>query len=182
MKPSVLIIECRDKVEDPGSEGRFIKHMLDLMGVTNDLQPARSKARFLELLSSSTTDMEVVHIATHGRIKDTRKGKPDKFMGFWTPDEEDVTVEEIAAAGIDLSGKIVISTACLSGQRGPREAFKSATGCKHYIAPIRGPDFYNAALMCHIFYHKRFVLNRSVKRAFSEYRDRYKNPHKFCFL
>ena len=182
MKTSVLIIECRDKAEDPGSEGWFIKHMLDLMDVANEIQPARSKARFLELLSSPAADSEVVHIATHGRIKVTPKGKPDKFMGFWTPDEQNVTVEEIAAAGIDLSGKVVISTACLSGQRGARAAFKSATGCKHYIAPIRGPDFHNAALMCHIFYHKRFVLKRSVKRAFSEYRDRYRNPHKFCFL
>ncbi len=156
--------------------------MLDLMGVANDLQPARSKGRFLELLSSSAADIEVVHIATHGRTKETRKGKLDKFVGFWTPDEQTVTIEEIAAAAIDLSGKVVISTACLSGQRGSREAFKSATECKYYIAPIRGPDFYNAALMCHIFYHKRFVLNRSVKRAFSEYKDRYKNPHKFCFL
>lgn len=47
MKCSVPIIECRDKIEDPGSEGRFIKLMLDLMDVANDLQPARSKVRFL---------------------------------------------------------------------------------------------------------------------------------------
>ena len=181
MKPSVLIIECLDKVDDPGSEGRFIKHMLDLMGIPNDFEPARSKARFLELLSLLDENIEVVHIATHGITK-TRDGGPDKFMGFWTPDEQEVTIQEIAAAGIDLSGKVVISTACLSGQKVPRKEFKSATGCKHYIAPIRGPKFYNAALMCHIFYHKHFVLNRSVRRAFLEYKNRYKNPHEFCFL
>ncbi len=89
-------------------------------------------------------------------------------MGFWTPDEQSVTIEDIAAAEINLSEKVVISTDCLSGEKAPRKAFKSATGCKNYIAPIRGPDFYNAALMCHIFYHKRFVLNRSVKKAFLE--------------
>jgi hypothetical protein len=182
VKPSVMIIECRDKLGDPGSEGRFIKHMLDLMGVASDLQPVRSHARFLELLSSLEANSKVVHIATHGRTQKIRKGEPDKFIGFWTPDEQAVTMEDIAAVGIDLSGKVVISTACLSGQKVPREAFKNATRCKHYIAPIRGPDFYNAALMCHIFYHKHFVLNKSVKKAFLEYRDRYKNPHNFCFL
>jgi hypothetical protein len=182
MKHSVLIIECRDKFDDPGSEGRFIKHMLDLMGIENDYQPARSKAQFIELLSSVSAQTGVIHIATHGRTGKAQKGKPDKFRGFWTPDDKDITMKDIEAAAIDLSGKTVISTACLSSQKTPREAFKSATGCKHYIAPKRGPDFHNAALMCHVFYHKHFVLNRSVKKAFAEYRDRYRNPHKFCFL
>jgi hypothetical protein len=178
-KPSVLIIECRDKDDDPGSEGRFIKHMLDLMDIDSDYQPARTKARFMELLSSVPSDTDVVHIATHGS---TSRRKPQKFIGFWTPDKRHVTMKDIAAANIDLVGKTVISTACLSGQKIPREAFKEATGCKHYIAPIKGPYFYNASLMCHIFYHKHLALGRSVKTAFREYEERYKNPHIFCLL
>jgi hypothetical protein len=182
VKHSVLIIECADKGEDPGSEGRFIKHMLDLMDIENDYQPVRTKTQFMELLSSVPVDTDVVHIATHGKIRKTPKGKPDQFMGFWTPDEQHVTVKEIAEAGIALAGKTVVSTACLSGKKAPREAFKTTTACKHYIAPIRDPSFYNAALMCHIFYHKHLALGRSVKRAFSEYEDRYRNPHVFCLL
>jgi hypothetical protein len=164
VKHSVLIIECRDKGEDPdpGSEGRFIKHMLDLMGIENDYRPARTRARFMELLSSVPADTDVVHIATHGRVRETPKGKPDKFIGFWTPDEQHVTMKEIDAASIDLAGKTIVSTACLSGQKTPREAFKKATGCKHYIAPIKSPSFYNAALMCHILYHKYKRRSQSV--------------------
>jgi hypothetical protein len=177
---SVRIIECRDK-EDPGSEGRFVKHMLDLMGITNDYRTARNKAEFIDLLSSIPVKTDVIHVATHGRSRKTRDGK-DKFTGFWTPDEEHVTIKDIKAADIDLSGKTVLSTACFSGQKAPGEAFKEATDCKHYIAPIRDPKFYNAALMCHIFYHKHLTLTRSVKKAFSEYEGRYYNPHKFRFF
>jgi hypothetical protein len=176
---SVLIIECRDK-DDPGSEGRFVKHMLDLMGISNSYQRARSKAAFIDLLSSISANTDVVHVATHGRYKKTREGK--NFVDFWTPDEDGVTIKDIKAASIDLSGKTILSTACFSGQKAPRKAFKETTDCKHYIAPIKDPRFYNAALMCHIFYHKHLVLGRSVKKAFSEYEGRYKNPHKFCFL
>jgi hypothetical protein len=174
--PSVLIIECRDK-EDPGSEGRFVKHMLDLMRITNDYRKAQSKAQFIELLSSISKNTVLIHVTTHGSCR----GKPEKFIGFWTPDG-DVTLKDIKAADIDLSGKTVLSTACFSGQKAPRKAFKEATDCKHYIAPIKDPHFYNAALMCHIFYHKHLVLGRSVKKAFSEYEGRYNNPHRFCFL
>ena len=180
MKRSVLIVESPDTDGDPGSEGSFIKHMLDLMGIKNNLQIAKNKQQFINLLSSLTADIEVIHIATHGKTR-IKRGK-EEFVGFWTPDDQYVTVKGIAEAGISLSRKVVVSTACLSGQKASRDAFKIATDCKHYIAPIRGPDFYNAALMCHIFYHKHFVLKRSAREAFSEYRDRYKNPHKFCFV
>jgi len=182
VKRTVLIIECRDQIGDPGSEGRFIKHMLDLMGVANELKLAPSKKDFLHLLSSLGENIKVVHIATHGRTAKTPKGKQEKFTGFWTPDELDVTMKELDKAEIDLSGKIVVSTACLSGQKPIGKAFKKATGCKHYIAPTKGPKFHNAALMCHIFYHKLFVLKRSPTKAFSEYQNGYKNPHEFSFL
>lgn len=177
--PSVLIIECRDK-EDPGSEGRFVEHMLNLMDITNKYLRAESKAQFIKILSSIAANADVIHVATHGRYKKTQEGK--EFKGFCISDDEDVTIKDIKAANIDLSGKTVLSTACFSGQKASREAFKEATHCKHYIAPIRDPKFHNAALMCHIFYHKHFILKRSVKRAFSEYKGRYYNPHRFRFL
>jgi hypothetical protein len=181
---SVLIIDCQDKGEDPdpGSEGKFIRHMLNLMEVTNEYRSVRTKTQFLDLLSSVSAAADVVHIATHGCVAKPHTKRRDKFVGFWTPDEEHVTMQEIALACINLAGRTVVSTACLSGQKTPREAFKRATECEHYIAPIKGPSFYNAALMCHIFYHKHLRLGRSVEKAFYEYEDRYKNPHVFCLV
>ncbi|WP_165926229.1 CHAT domain-containing protein [Acetobacter fabarum] len=176
---SVLIIDCQDKGEDPGSEGKFIRHMLNLMGVANHYHSVRIKTQFLELLSSVPSEADVVHIATHGRVGKPPNKKREKFIGFWTPDEKHVSMQEIASAGINLAGKTVISTACRSGQKTPRKAFKHSTQCEYYIAPIKGPLFYNAALMCHIFYHKHLSLGLSVKQAFSEYENRYKNPHVF---
>ncbi|WP_165927328.1 hypothetical protein [Komagataeibacter saccharivorans] len=66
---SVLIIDCQDKGEDPGSEGKFIRHMLNLMGVANHYHSVRTKTQFLELLSSVPTVADVVHIATHGYLR-----------------------------------------------------------------------------------------------------------------
>jgi hypothetical protein len=179
-KQNVLIIEAEDKENDPGSEGRFVKHMLDLMDIKNVLVPARTKVSFLDVLSSVEAKYKIVHIAAHGTTRTRMERK--KFIGFWTPDGKTTTVEEIAARNIDLSGKSVISTACHSGQKEIRKAFKDAVGCKHYIALIGGPCFYNASLMSHIFYHKSLVLRKSVEDSFLEYSERYKNPHKFCFI
>mgnify|MGYP002478825241 FL=1 len=149
------------------------------MGVANRYHSARTKTQFLELLSSVPTVADVVHIATHGHLRKLPNKKRKKFIGFWTPDEKHITMEEIASAGLNLSGKTVVSTACLSGQKTARKEFKAPTQCDYYISPIRDPSFYNAALMCHIFYHKHLRLGRSVKQAFSEYENRYKNPHVF---
>jgi hypothetical protein len=120
----------------------------------------------------------VIHITTHGEYEQIGSTKRSRFSGFATP-HGTATIDDIRNADIDLSGKTVMSRACYSGQKTPRKAFKDATNCKHYIAPIKDPHFHNAALMCHIFYHKHPVLNKSVKKAFSEYEDRYKNPHTF---
>lgn len=178
--PSVLIIESKDE-DDPGSEGMFVKHMLNLMGVTNKYYKIHSKTQFIKIISGNLTDVKVIHIATHGEYRQISISQAKKFTGFWTPCGA-VTMEDIRCANISLSGKTIISTACFSGQKVPRNAFKNTTGCKHYIAPIKDPNFYNAALMCHIFYHKHLALKRSAREAFSQYADRYKNPHVFCLI
>lgn len=177
-KPFVLIIECTE-ADDPGSEGKFVKHMLDLMQIPNRYHKAKNQDKFIEVLSTCSPEADVVHIATHGEYE--IKSKRDRFTGFATPHRA-VTIDAIEAACINLTGKTVLSTACFSGQKAAREAFKKATNCKHYIAPIRCPKFHNAALMCHIFYHKHLIRKRSVKTAFAQYEDRYKNPHIFCLL
>lgn len=175
---SVLIIECKD-VDDPGSEGMFVKHMLDLMCVPNSYRKARTRDEFLGLLADVSTPASLVHITTHGEYEEVGPKERKKFTGFWTP-RGTVTLRNIGNANIDLSGKTVVSTACFSGQKQVCSSLKDATDCKHYIAPVKNPRFHNAPLMCHVFYHKHLVLNRSVKAAFSEYDQRYKNPHDFC--
>ena len=175
--PSVLIIESMD-ADDPGSEGRFVKHMLDLMSITSHYHKARTSAEFLRLLSSGSSNSDLIYITTHGEYEKIGPKKRKKFTGFWTP-KGIVTLEHLEAENIDLSGKTVISTACFSGQKLVGERFRDATDCKYYIAPRRGPHFHNAPLTCHLFYHKHLVPKRSVKKAFSEYDDRYKNPHDF---
>ena len=48
--PAVLILECRED-DDPGSEGRFVKHMLDLMRIPDRYCKAGDDAEFIKLLS-----------------------------------------------------------------------------------------------------------------------------------
>jgi len=168
------------EADDPGSEGRFVKHMLDLMWISNRYRKVKDQTEYIKVLSTHSPEADIVHIATHGEYEET-KNRRRRFTGFATPHRA-VTIDAIKAAGIDLTGKTVVSTACFSGQKSAREAFKNATGCKHYIAPIKAPRFHNAGLMCHIFYHKHLILNRSVANAFREYEDRYKNPHIFYLL
>ncbi len=179
-KRSALIIECKD-ADDPGSEGQFIKHMLDLMRIPNCYRKARTRDEFLGLLHSEALQADLIHITTHGEYKEVESRKRAKFTGFWTP-QGVATLKNIEAASVDLLGKVVVSTACFSDQKHAREKFKEATGCSHYIAPVKDPHFHNAPLMCHIFYHKYLVLGRSVGTAFSEYDERYKNPHDFRII
>lgn len=175
-----LIIESRDK-DDPGSEGRFVRHMLNLMGVDNEYKRAASKADFIRFITrASLSKPALLHIATHGVCPD-RRDKRQIFAGFWTP-QGIVTIEDLRNANAVLSGVTVVSTACFSGQKVAREGFRSATGCEHYIGPRKGPQFYNAALTSHIFYHKHFVRKKSIRVAFSEYESGYRNPHVFCLL
>ena len=44
----VLILECLDK-SDPGSEGRFLSHMFDLMEVQHQYVEVRTKYQMISL-------------------------------------------------------------------------------------------------------------------------------------
>lgn len=74
----VLILECLDEI-DPGSEGRFLSHMFNLMEVPSQYAEIRTKEQFTAMLGANQFD--VLHITTHGHVAT----KNDKFIGFWTP-------------------------------------------------------------------------------------------------
>jgi hypothetical protein len=72
----VLVLECIGKT-DPGSEGRFLSHMFNLMEVESQYVEVRTKRQLLTMLESSPYN--TIHITTHGSLKNT------EFKGFWTP-------------------------------------------------------------------------------------------------
>ncbi|PPQ16546.1 hypothetical protein CV770_25800 [Bradyrhizobium sp. AC87j1] len=164
----VLILECIDKA-DPGSEGRFLSHMFNLMGVNSQYVEIRTKRQFLMMLE--TSPFKTIHITTHGAI--TNK----QFRAFWTPNG---AVRLEALSDDVLSDKALVSTACKSGSKAFAEALVEKTGARFYIAPTASPRFHNAILFAHWFYHKVFILKVSVPRAVRDYRDGYKNPHDFA--
>src|SRR5688572_755211 len=80
-KDGVLVIECRKK-GDPGSEGRFLRHMFDLMQhVEYELVRASTKDQLLEHLAQCR--YAIAHISTHGAWRKVNGTK--KFSGWWTP-------------------------------------------------------------------------------------------------
>lgn len=171
----VSVLECLSKT-DPGSEGCFISHTLDLMRTPYRHVRIRTKQQLVERLR--TSPYPIIHIATHGTVSGSKTSPEDRFVGLWT---RKGTVKEADLESLrgQLRGKTIVSTACRSAQPRFREKFVRITQCSHYIAPRRCPRFCNAIFFAHVFYHKHLVLKRSVKDAFNEYKRRYKNPHRF---
>ena len=166
----ILILECLNKT-DPGSEGRFLSHMFNLMDVRSQYAEIRTKQQFIAMLGANPYD--VVHITTHGYV-------PQKeFGGFWTP-KGTVRLTDFPP-GI-LQGKTAISTACKSGMQKFSKEFIKLVSPDYYVAPEGSPKFHNAIYFAHWFYHNWFVLGRSPLEAVEKYRDGYKNPHDFIIL
>ena len=170
----VLILECLDKESDPGSEGRFISHMLRLMEIRHDYVIFGTKQELIQQLQSSTHT--IIHISTHGSYKKLEKEK--KFMGLWTGTGR-LNQADLKILENKLKGRTIVCTACLSADEKFRGQFVKITKCSNYIAPEGRPSFYDAIFFAHIFYHKHLILKRSVHKSFKEYSKRYKNPHRF---
>jgi hypothetical protein len=171
-KHGVLILECRDG-RDPGSEGRFMVHMLRLMGIKRRYEEVKTRKRFLEKLAASPYEM--VHVTTHGLYGDVKK---KKFAGLWFQ-VGSVGNSDINALRGRLRGCTVVSTACLSGDKKFGRKLLKVTGCDYYIAPKGRPKFHNSICFVHIFYHKLLIAKKSVKTSVAEYNKGFKNPHKF---
>ena len=172
----VLILECFDKA-DPGSEGLFLAHMFNLMHVDHQYVEVRTKRQFLSLLTSSP--YELIHITTHGSVR--RCESTDNFLGLWLRDGK-ITIRDLRRLKDKLQAYTIVSTACLSGDDSFAEAFVQTTGCDYYVAPSGSPTFHNAIFFAHIFYHKYFILKRSVSDILARYDEKYRNPHKFAVV
>ena len=170
----VLILECLDGT-DPGSEGLFLSHMFILMKVDYQYVEVRTKAQFLALLR--TWPYELIHITIHGSVGNAS----GKFLGLWLRGDI-VSVEDIQGLKGKLRGRMVITTACLSGQNRFAREFVTTAGCQCYVAPSGSPRFHNAIFFAHIFYHKYFILKRSVAAILTEYDQAHRNPHRFAAI
>jgi hypothetical protein len=168
----VLILECLGG-GDPGSEGLFILHMLNLMEVPVQYSTVRTKQQLVQGLRSH--QYSIIHVATHGIEK---AGKQKQFAGLWTQAGvlKQADLESLKGR---LEGCTVVCTACRSAVKKFRQAFVKMTKCSHYIAPGRSTSFTSAIYFAHVFYHKHLVLKRSVEKSYEEYANRYKNPYKF---
>lgn len=170
MNRGVYIIECLDK-NDPGSEGRMLKEVLNLMKVDSKLIRVTSIDKLLAAVAKSP--FEHIHISTHGAVTDEKK-----FRGWWTP-RGSGTTRKMEKQQVKLTCTSIVSTACLSGSKVFAKHVTNQWGSKYYIAPTGNPRFYNAALFAHIYYHKLFKTKGSVYSAFASYAKNYKNPHGF---
>jgi len=169
----VLILEC-SKESDPGSEGRFLSHMFNLMEIPHQYVEVRTKRQLILLLKS--TPYTIIHITTHGSRKKIKNKK--RFVGLWTPNGT-LKEDNLVLLKNQLKRCTVISTACCSADRRFRKAFKKITKCTYYIAPKRAVHFPDSIYFAHIFYHKHLRLNRSVKQSYEEYDEKHKNPYQF---
>lgn len=169
MTRGVCIVECLDK-DDPGSEGRALKEIFNLMEVDSELVRVKSIFELFEAIAE--TAFPHVHVSTHGVTTDA-----DKFGGWWTHRGRG-SKSVIQEIDLEFSCTSIVSTACKSGSREFAE-YVLQLGSRFYIAPTGKPTFYNAALFSHIYYHKLFKTKKSVRKAFSSYEDGYKNPHGF---
>lgn len=173
MKKGVLILECLG-AGDPGSEGQFVLHMLNLMGVPVQYITVRTKKELIRGLKSHR-HYPIIHVATHGTFG-SRSEK--QFAGLWTTADTLKHADLISLNG-RLKGCAVVSTACGSGTKEFRRVFVNTTQCSHYIAPKRSPTFATAIFFAHIFYHKHLILKRSIQKSYDEYADHYKNVSEF---
>lgn len=170
LKKGVHIIECLDD-DDPGSEGRCLKHLFNLLEVASKYQRVRSIDDLIAAMHSSK--YRYIHISTHGKI-----GKRDQFQGWWTPGGHGRKSMMDKLKG-KLRCRLVISTACRSGTRGFGQYVVDHLGSKYFIGPEKSPSFASAVLFSHIIYHKIFITHRSLRKAFSSYEKGYKNPYDF---
>lgn len=73
MQRGVKIIECLDK-DDPGSEGRCLKHIFNLMEIKSSYSHVGSIDELLHAIAESK--YQYIHISAHGDI-----GAGNKFKG-----------------------------------------------------------------------------------------------------
>lgn len=172
MKDGVLIIECLDK-DDPGSEGRLLKELFNLMQVASQRVRVASIDKLLEALADSA--FRHVHISTHGSVTDDDE---EKFRGLWTPKGVG-TRHAVGRTPIKLACTSIVSTACKSGSKGFAKHVADQWGVKYYIAPAGSPFFYDAAFFALTYYYKLFINKLTVPKAFASFAQNHENPHSF---
>lgn len=128
MEKGVLILECLDR-SDPGSEGRFLSHMFDIMDVPSQYVEVRTPNQFISLMACAP--YEFIHITTHGCVS-----KPsEKFRGWWTPNGK-VDQKSLGTLDGKLEDTVVVSTACKSADETFGRYVVDTLGSRYYIAPI----------------------------------------------
>ncbi|MDD5461662.1 MAG: hypothetical protein PHG00_08530 [Methylococcales bacterium] len=170
MLRGVEIIECLDQ-DDPGSEGRCLKHILNLMEIKSNYSHVSSIDTLLHTITASR--FQYIHISTHGITS-----IEDQFKGWWTP-KGIGTRAKVAQINGEVNATAIVSTACKSGSKSFGRYLVDDLGCKYFIGPTGFPKFYNVSLFVHIFYHKLFMTKGRVPNAFKSYNEIYKNPHGF---
>jgi hypothetical protein len=170
MEHGVRIIECRDP-DDPGSEGRLLNEVFNLMEVPSELVLVTSIHDLLECVAKSK--YKYIHIATHGVIDEN-----NRFKGWWGV-KGTGNKKALSQFKQTFTSKCIVSTACMSGTERFGNLVTDFLGARCYVAPKRSPSWHNAALFSHIFYFKLFRTEGTIKKSFSSYAKAYKNPHEF---
>jgi hypothetical protein len=171
LQPSnkVFLIESvsRKPTERHWSEGRLLGEFLRMIGGRPLYSFIRTKlelGHFLKLARLSSGSH--IHLSMHGL-----KNKLVLQL-------EEVDIEELITLAGDLSGKIVFSSSCLTGNEAFGKAFIRGTAAEAFISPRREIRWADAALVSQLFYKKLlcdgvspYVAYRFVRRWYPRHAD-----------
>ncbi len=171
LQPSnkIVVIESvsRKPTEKHWSEGRLLGEFLRMIGAKPLYSFIRTKlelGHFLKLARMSSS--RHIHFSMHGL-------KRKLVLQL-----EDVDIDELITLAGDLTGKIIFSSSCLTGNEAFAEAFVRGTGAAAFISPRREIRWADAALVSQLFYKKMlcdgvspYVAFRFVRKMYPRHAD-----------
>lgn len=153
----VFIIESvgEEKTVYDMSEGRLLVEFLKIIGCEPIYHFIRTKKelRFF-LAKAAQSSADYIHLACHGKTTYLRLVL------------EEITVDELVECAGDLTGKVVFSSACLTGRQSFGKVFVEQTGSRAFIGPFNEITWGDAAIITQLFYKKVFGEGVSPLAAF----------------
>lgn len=175
LQPSnkVFIIESvsRRPTEKFWSEGRLLGEFLRMIGSRALYSFIRTKLELRHFLRQARLSSgRHIHLSMHGLRR--------KLV----LQLEEVDVDEIIEMAGDLTGKIVFSSSCLTGQDSFAKAFVKGTQAQAFISPRREIRWADAALVSQLFYKKLFCDGVSPYVAYRFVRKMYPQHAELSFF
>lgn len=152
-----------------GHEALLIRSVLESLGAVVLLHLIGTPEDFLLTLEHTRQDPKFVVICGHGDANGLVFGDYANEVDTSPLIDGSLPATAIAARAC-LPEAVVLSTACLSGNRRFGQAFLDA-GAAAYVAPADYPDGADIALFVHLFFHAVIQRKQRVEDAFNRLHD-----------